>query len=57
MDILKDKSNQQLAETALAEIAKSKNEIQSAESDIRKAKNRLSFLIVLANEMINRKED
>ena len=57
MDILKDKSNQQLAETALAEIAKSKNEIQSAEADIRKAKNRLSFLIVLANEMINRKED
>lgn len=57
MDILKNKTNNELAKTALAEIAKSKNEIQSAEADIKKAKNRLSFLIVLANEMINRKED
>ena len=57
MDILKDKTDQEIAQSILAETAKAKNEIASAEADIRKAKSRLGFLIVLANEMIDRTGD
>jgi xanthine/CO dehydrogenase XdhC/CoxF family maturation factor len=57
MDILDKKTDQELAQSALAEIAKAKNEVQSAERDIQKAKSRLNFLIVLANKMIDRKGD
>ena len=54
MDLPKDKTDLELHQSILAEVAKAKNEIASAEADIKKIKNRLSFLIVLANEMINR---
>ena len=57
MDILKNKSNRELEKTVLAEIAKSRNELNSAKADLEKANSRLSFLIVVANELINRKED
>lgn len=57
MDILKDKTDQELIKSSLAEIAKSKNELQSAENDLRKIKNRLGFLIVLTNELIDRQKD
>lgn len=56
MDVLDSKTNKQLLESVLAECAKAKNEIASAEADIRKIKNRLSFLIVLANKLIDRQE-
>lgn len=55
-DIIDSKTNKELLESVLAETAKAKNEIASAESDIRKIKNRLSFLIVLANRLIDRQE-
>lgn len=54
MNVLDTKTDQELTESVLAEIAKSKNEIRSAEADIQKVKNRLSFLIVVVNELINR---
>ena len=57
MDILDKKTDKELAQSALAEIAKAKNEVQSAENDIRKARNRLNFLIVLANKLIDRNGD
>jgi prefoldin subunit 5 len=57
MDVLDKKSDKELLESALAEIAKTKNEVRSAEQDLNKAKSRLSFLIVLANKLIDRKGD
>jgi hypothetical protein len=57
MDVLTNKSDVEIAQSILAETAKAKNEIASAEADIRKAKSRLGFLIVLANEMIDRTGD
>ena len=57
MDVLKDKSNLELAQSILAEVAKARNEIQSAEADIKKARSRLGFLIVVANQMIDRNGD
>lgn len=57
MKVLDDKTDEDLIKSALAEIAKSKAEITSAENDIKKVKNRLSFLIVLTNELISRQKE
>jgi hypothetical protein len=57
MDILNNKTDLEIAQSILAEVAKAKNEIASAQADIQKAKNRLGFLIVLANQMIDRTGD
>ncbi len=57
MDLLRDKTDEELYKSLLAEVAKAKAEVNSAEHDIRKIKNRLSFLIVLANELIDREKD
>lgn len=57
MDILDRKTDSELLLSALAEIAKAKNEIQCAENDIKKARNRLNFLIVLTNKLIERQGD
>lgn len=56
-DIIDTKTDQELTESVLAEVAKARNELQCAQSDIRKAQNRLSFLIVVANKLIERKGD
>jgi len=57
MDILENKTDQALAQSLIAELAKAKNEIACAEADLRKAKGRLQFLIVVANELLNRTGD
>lgn len=57
MKIVEDLSDKELSQTVLAEVAKAKNELNSAERDLQKAQSRLGFLIVLANELINRGED
>ena len=57
MKIVEDLTNKELSQTVLAEVAKAKNELNSAERDLEKAQSRLGFLIVLANEMISRGED
>lgn len=57
MDILENKSNQELYESLLAEAAKARNELACAQRDLNKAQSRLSFILVLANELINRKVD
>lgn len=54
MQILKDLQNNQLHHTIIKEVAKARNEIKCAESDIKKANSRLSFLIVIANELLSR---
>lgn len=57
MEILERLNNLELAQTLLAEVAKAKNEIRCAQADIDKAQSRLNFLIVVANELINRTKD
>jgi len=54
MEILQNKSDLELAQSLLAEIAKSTNELRCAAADIGKAHSRLSFLVALSNEMIKR---
>lgn len=55
MQILEDKSDQELLKSLIAEAAKAKNEVKCAEGDLNKAQNRLAFVLMLLNELINRK--
>lgn len=57
MDLLDRKTNQELIQTLLAESAKARNELNCAQADINKAQSRLSFLLVIANELIKRQGD
>jgi hypothetical protein len=57
MHILEQKSDLELDQSLLAEIAKATNEIRCAKADLEKASSRLTFCIAIANELINRKGD
>ena len=57
MDVINNKSDDELLKSSLAELAKMSNELKCAQQDLQKATSRLSFLLVLINTMINRKGD
>jgi hypothetical protein len=57
MDILRQKTDQEILVSILAEIAKSTNEIRCASGDIQKANSRMTFAIAAVNELIDRKKD
>lgn len=57
MDILETKTDQELEESLLAEIAKAQNEMSCARKDLDKAQGRLKFCIMLVNTLINRQGD
>ena len=54
MDILDNKSDKELLQSLLAEIAKANAEIRCAQGDIMKAQNRIRFATLLVNELIQR---
>jgi hypothetical protein len=53
-DILDTKSNTELLQSIIAEVAKANNEISCAQRDVKKAQSRMNFLVVLANKLIER---
>lgn len=57
MDVLDSKTDKQLLESLIAEIAKTTNEIRCAKADIDKAQSRIKFLLVLAHTLIERQGD
>lgn len=57
MQILEDKTDLELLESLVAELAKAQNEIACARRDLEKAQGRQKFLLVLAHELINRQGD
>ena len=57
MDVLDSKTDKQLLESLIAEIAKATNEIRCAKADIDKAQSRIKFLLVLAHTLIERQKD
>lgn len=57
MDILDQKTDDELLRSILAELAKSNNELKCARQDLEKATGRLSFAIAVANNLINRQKD
>ena len=54
MDVLNNKSDDELLKSAIAEIAKASNELKCSQQDLQKVSSRLSFLLVLTNLMLNR---
>lgn len=56
MDILDTKSDSELLQSLVAEIAKATNELRCARGDLDKAQSRIKFLLVLAHELIERQE-
>ena len=52
--LLNEKTDKEVLESILAECAKASNEIRCSKQDIAKVESRLSFLLVLANEMRGR---
>lgn len=57
MDIIENKTDKELLQSLIAEIAKATNELKCARGDIDKAQSRIKFLIVLAHELMNRQGD
>ena len=57
MGLLNNTSKDDLLKSVLAETAKANNELKCAEGDIKKARGRLSYLIVLINELLDRKHN
>jgi hypothetical protein len=57
MDLLDKKTDDELHLSILAELAKTSNELKCAKQDIEKVSSRLSFLLAIANTLINRKKD
>lgn len=56
MEILENKTREELLQSILAEVAKTANEVNCAAKDVAKARNRLTFLIAVVNELLNREE-
>ena len=57
MDVLNNKTDKELLESLIQEIAKCTNEIRCAKGDIDKAQSRIKFLLVLAHTLIQRQGD
>ena len=57
MNVLDSKTDKELLESLIAEIAKTTNEIRCAKADIDKAQSRIKFLLVLAHTLLNRQGD
>ncbi len=57
MDILDKKTDEELLQSLIAELAKVGNEIKCARNDLATATNRQRFLLVLTHKLIERKKD
>jgi hypothetical protein len=56
MDILKDKTRDELLRSLLAEAAKSKSELATVRADLDKVTSRIGFLLVVINHLMTRKD-
>ncbi len=57
MDLLDSKTDLELQKSLLAEVAKAYNEIKCAQNDLNKAQNRMKFILLVANTLIDRTKD
>jgi hypothetical protein len=57
MDILDAKTDGELLRSIVAELAKARNEMACAKGDLDKANSRISFLLAVANTIINRSKE
>lgn len=54
MDLLDKKTDIELSQSIVAELAKAQNEISCARRDLDKAQSRISFALALENTLMNR---
>lgn len=54
MDILNTKTDLELLQSLLAEVAKAQSELNCARNDLDKAQNRIRFGLMLINKLIER---
>lgn len=57
MDVIDNKSDKQLLESLIAEVAKATNEIKCAKGDIEKAQSRIRFINMVLHTLIDRQGD
>lgn len=57
MDVLKNKTDEELLKSLLAETAKAKNEMQHGINDMQKAMGRISFVLLLINTLLEREDE
>lgn len=57
MGVIDDKTDIELGQSIVAELAKAQNEISCAKRDLEKASNRITFSLALQNTLINRQKD
>ena len=56
MQVVKDKTDADLLKSLIAELAKAQNELACARGDLDKATSRLKFVLMVVNELKDRKE-
>ena len=56
MDPISDTSTKKILQSLLPELAKSSSELRTARADTSKALDRISFALVLVNELLDRQE-
>jgi hypothetical protein len=54
MDVVDQKTRQELMQSLVPELAKASNELRCAERDLAKARARLGFLVMVVNRLIDR---
>jgi cell division FtsZ-interacting protein ZapD len=57
MDVIDQKTDQELIESLIPELAKASNELKCAERDLAKIRSRLGFLTMIANRLKERSDE
>jgi hypothetical protein len=57
MDLIDQKTDNELVKSLLAEVAKATNELRCAQADVTKAQSRLQFSVAVLNQLIERTKD
>jgi hypothetical protein len=57
LDLLDTKTDAELIQSVMVELAKSKAELNCARADINKITSRIGFLLVVVNKLIDRQGD
>lgn len=57
MDVIDKKTDKELLDSLLAEVAKANNELRCARGDIEKAQGRIKFATLLLHKLIDRQGD
>lgn len=57
MDVIENKSDKELIQSLIAEIAKANNELKCARGDVDKAQGRIKFATLLLHKLIERQGD